>query len=112
MALQASGYNIVNLPIKDRRSVDVGTRYVNNDACYPAIISIGQMVEALQSGKYDLNHTAVMMSQTGGGCRATNYVPLIRKALKDAGFSQVPVVSISLGNQGVESTPGLPLPCR
>lgn len=112
VALQASGYNIVNLPIKDRRSVDVGTRYVNNDACYPAIISIGQMVEALQSGKYDLNHTAVMMSQTGGGCRATNYVPLIRKALKDAGFSQVPVVSISLGNQGVESTPGLPLPCR
>lgn len=70
------------------------------------------MVEALQSGKYDLNHTAVMMSQTGGGCWATNYVPLIRKALKDAGFSQVPVVSISLGNQGVESTLGLPLPCR
>ena len=106
VALRASGYNVVNLPIQDRRSVDVGTRFVNNDACYPAIISIGQMVEALQSGKYDLDHTAVMMSQTGGGCRATNYVPLIRKALKDAGFGQVPVVSISLGNQGVETTPG------
>ncbi len=106
VALKASGYNVVNLPIKDRRSVDVGTRFVNNDACYPAIISIGQMIEALQSGKYDLDHTAVMMSQTGGGCRATNYIPLIRKALKDAGFGQVPVVSISLGNQGVETTPG------
>lgn len=106
VALRASGYNVVNLPVQDRRSVDVGTRFVNNDACYPAIISIGQMVEALQSGKYDLDHTAVMMSQTGGGCRATNYVPLIRKALKDAGFGQVPVVSISLGNQGVETTPG------
>ena len=106
VALKASGYNVVNLPVKDRKSVEFGTRFVNNDACYPAIISIGQMVEALKSGKYDLDHTAVMMTQTGGGCRATNYIPLIRKALKDAGFPQVPVVSMSMGNQGVESTPG------
>lgn len=106
VALRASGYNVVNLPMNDRKSVDVGQKFVNNDACYPAIISIGQMVEAFQSGKYDVNHTAVMMTQTGGGCRATNYIPLIRKALKDAGFGQVPVVSLSLGNQGVEETPG------
>ncbi|WP_125708282.1 2-hydroxyacyl-CoA dehydratase [Lacticaseibacillus porcinae] len=106
VALRASGYNVVNLPMDDRKSIDVGQKFVNNDACYPAIISIGQMLEALQSGKYDLNKTAVMMTQTGGGCRATNYIPLIRKALKDAGFAQVPVVSLSLGNQGVEETPG------
>ncbi len=106
VALKASGYNVVNLPMHDTKSVDVGQKFVNNDACYPAIISIGQMIEALQSGKYDLNKTAVMMTQTGGGCRATNYIPLIRKALKDAGFQKVPVVSLSLGNQGVESTSG------
>lgn len=106
VALQASGYNVVNLPMKDRKAVDVGQQFVNNDACYPAIISIGQMIEALQSGQYDLTKTAVMMTQTGGGCRATNYIPLIRKALKDAGFEKIPVVSLSLGNQGVEDTPG------
>lgn len=106
VALQASGYNVVNLPMKDRKAVDVGQQFVNNDACYPAIISIGQIIEALQSGQYDLTKTAVMMTQTGGGCRATNYIPLIRKALKDAGFEKIPVVSLSLGNQGVEDTPG------
>ena len=109
VALQASGYNVVNLPIKDHDAVDIGTKYVNNDACYPAIITIGQMLEALKSGKYDVNNTSVMMSQTGGGCRATNYIPLIRKALRDAGFGQVPVISISLGNKGVEETPGFRL---
>lgn len=109
VALRASGYNVVNLPMDDRKAVDVGQKFVNNDACYPAIISIGQMLEALQSGKYDLKKTAVMMTQTGGGCRATNYIPLIRKALKDAGFPQVPVVSMSMGNQGVEQTPGFKL---
>lgn len=106
IALRASGYHVVNLPVKRQHSVDEGTKYVNNDACYPAIITIGQMVEALKSGKYDLNQTAVMMSQTGGGCRATNYIPLIRKALKDAGFPQVPVISLSLGAQGTEKSPG------
>ena len=90
----------------DRKAVDVGLKFVHNDACYPAIITIGQLVEALQSGQYDLNNTSVMMTQTGGGCRATNYIPLLRKALKDAGFPQIPVVSISMGNQGTEETPG------
>ncbi|MDT2759649.1 acyl-CoA dehydratase activase-related protein [Enterococcus xiangfangensis] len=106
VALEASGYNVVCLPAMDREAINVGLKFVNNDSCYPAIISIGQLVEALQSGKYDLENTSVMMSQTGGGCRATNYIPLLRKALNDAGFSQVPVVSVSLGNKGVESNPG------
>ncbi|EOL46484.1 2-hydroxyacyl-CoA dehydratase [Enterococcus caccae] len=106
VALKASGYNVVCLPADDREAVNVGLKYVNNDACYPAIISIGQLVEALESGEYDLNHVSVMMTQTGGGCRATNYIPLLRKALNDAGFPQVPVVSVSMGNKGVESNPG------
>lgn len=106
IALEASGYNVVCLPAMDREAINVGLKFVNNDSCYPAIISIGQLVEALQSGEYDLDNTSVMMSQTGGGCRATNYIPLLRKALNDAGFSQVPVVSVSLGNKGVESNPG------
>ena len=106
LALQASGYDVVCLPSEDKEAINVGLKFVNNDACYPAIISIGQLVEALQSGKYDLENTSVMMTQTGGGCRATNYIPLLRKALNDAGFSQVPVVSVSMGNKGVEQNPG------
>ena len=106
LALKASGYDVVCLPAEDKEAVNVGLKYVNNDACYPAIISIGQLVEALQSGKYDLNNTSVMMTQTGGGCRATNYIPLLRKALNDAGFPQIPVVSVSMGNKGVEQNPG------
>lgn len=105
-AFKQAGYNVVILPAMDRKAVDVGLKFVHNDACYPAIITIGQLVEALESGKYDLNNTSVMMTQTGGGCRATNYIPLLRKALKDAGFPQIPVVSISMGNQGTEETPG------
>ncbi|SJZ51495.1 CoA-substrate-specific enzyme activase, putative [Pilibacter termitis] len=105
-AFHASGYDVVVLPSEDKEAVNVGLKYVNNDACYPAIISIGQLIEALESGKYDLNNVSVMMTQTGGGCRATNYIPLLRKALSDAGFAHVPVVSLSLGNKGTEETPG------
>ncbi len=105
-ALKSCGYNVVCLPSEDKKAIDVGLKFVNNDACYPAIISIGQLIEALQSGEYDVENTSVMLTQTGGGCRATNYIPLLRKALVDAGFEKVPVVSISLGNKGVESNPG------
>jgi predicted nucleotide-binding protein (sugar kinase/HSP70/actin superfamily) len=108
-AFKSSGYNVVVLPAEPQDSINVGLKYVNNDACYPAIISIGQLIEALESGDYDLDNVSVMMTQTGGGCRATNYIPLLRKALADAGFSQVPVVSISMGNKGVEETPGFKL---
>lgn len=109
VAFQASGYDVVTLPMEGTQPIDVGLKYVNNDACYPAIISIGQLIEALQSGQYDLENTSVMLTQTGGGCRATNYIPLLRKGLADAGFGQIPVVSLSMGNKGVETNPGFKL---
>ena len=103
-AFSLSGYNIEVLPTKDKKAVDEGLKYINNDACYPAIIVLGQMIEALKSGKYDVNKTSVIISQTGGGCRATNYVGFLRKALMDAGFPNVPI--ISLNAQGMEKNPG------
>ena len=103
-AVKSSGYNVVLLDKCTQKTVETGLKYVNNDACYPSILTTGQMIEALQSGKYDVNKTALIMSQTGGGCRATNYIGFIRKALKDAGFSQVPVISFNI--VGMEKNPG------
>ena len=103
-AVQACGYNIKLLRDCTPHTVETGLKYVNNDACYPSILTTGQMIEALESGKYDLNKTALIMSQTGGGCRATNYIGFIRKALKDAGFPQVPVISFNV--VGMEKMPG------
>lgn len=103
-ATRAAGYNIDILPSIDMKAVDEGLKYVNNDACYPSIIVVGQMIEALKSGKYDVNNTSVIMSQTGGGCRATNYIGFLKMALKQAGFEQVPV--ISLNAVGLEEQPG------
>ncbi|MDR1614164.1 MAG: acyl-CoA dehydratase activase-related protein, partial [Campylobacteraceae bacterium] len=91
----ACGYRFKLLEKVGTNAVDEGLRYVNNDACYPSIIVIGQVIEALKSGEYDLSKTAVMMSQTGGGCRATNYIAYLRKALADAGFANVPVISFN-----------------
>ena len=107
-AFKQSGYNVVLLP-EDKAAINSGLKFVNNDSCYPAIISIGQLIHALASGDYDVNNTSVLMTQTGGGCRATNYIPLLRKALKDAGFAQVPVVSLSMGNKGTEQSDGFKL---
>lgn len=104
-ALEACGFNIVVLPAYDPESIDIGLKYVNNDACYPALIVVGQMLKALKSGDYDLDNTAVLITQTGGGCRATNYIGFIRKALKNAGMEHIPVVSVSA--QGLEKNPGL-----
>ncbi len=87
--------------------MDVGLKYVNNDACYPSLLVVGQIMEALQSGRYDLQKTAIVMSQTGGGCRATNYVGFIRRALQKAGMEQIPVISLNLA--GIESNPGFHL---
>ena len=94
--------------MKNVKEIDVeeGLRYVNNDACYPAIMTIGQLVAALKSGEYDVDRTAVIMTQTGGGCRATNYFALLRKALKNAGLSQVPVISLNGGGMEKETQPG------
>lgn len=103
-AFRSCGINLEILPDPSKSSVDVGLKYVNNDACYPSLIVVGQLMEALQSGKYDPNKTALMISQTGGGCRATNYIGFIRRALNKAGLPQIPVVSISA--QGIEKNSG------
>ena len=107
---KAGGYNLELLPSTDRGAVEAGLKYVNNDICYPSILVTGQIMEAVLSGKYDLSKTAVIISQTGGGCRATNYIALIRKALKDSGHPEIPVISISAvkldeENPGFKVTP-------
>ncbi len=102
-ALNKHGYR-VEVMSDSKDAVATGLKYVNNDACYPTIITVGAIMNALLSGKYDLNKTAVIMSQTGGGCRATNYIALIRRALKSAGMAQIPVVSLSF--TGIEKNPG------
>lgn len=101
-ALASCGYNM-EIPDCSHELVDLGLKYVNNDACYPSLIVVGQFMQALQSGKYDLNKTAILITQTGGGCRATNYIGFIRRALKKAGMEQIPVISLSAG---VETNPG------
>ncbi len=103
-AFAACGYHFEVLNNDNKHSVDVGLKYVNNDACYPSLLVVGQIMEALLSGKYDLNKTAVIMTQTGGGCRATNYIGFIRRALEKAGMAQIPVISLNLGS--IETNPG------
>ncbi len=109
-AMSSCGYNVEILSNENRDSVNAGLKYVNNDACYPSLITIGQIMDALNSGKYDINRTAVVMTQTGGGCRATNYVGFIRRALRKADMAQVPVIALSL--QGIETNPGFKLDLR
>lgn len=101
------GYNLVVLNNDNRGSIDMGLKYVNNDACYPSLLVVGQIMEAVLSGKYDTDHLAVVMSQTGGGCRATNYIGFIRRALEKAGYQHIPVISINLSK--LESNPGFQL---
>ncbi|MCR4899345.1 MAG: 2-hydroxyacyl-CoA dehydratase [Treponema sp.] len=106
-AFESAGYNFVVLEAVDPKAVDAGLRFVNNDACYPSIMVVGQMMAALESGKYDLNHVSLLISQTGGGCRATNYIGFIRRALNDAGWGHIPVISLSA--LGLETNPGFKL---
>jgi len=103
-AIEASGYKAVLLPPVSKNAVEEGLKYINNDACYPTIVALGQIIDALKSGKYDLNKTAVFMTQTGGPCRASNYIALLRKALKDLMMEQVPVISVNMA--GLEKNPG------
>ncbi len=109
-AFEASGYHFVLLQNATKDAINVGLKYVNNDACYPSLLVVGQIMEAILSGEYDLNRTAVMMSQTGGGCRATNYIAFIRRALAMAGYPQVPVISLSFA--GLESNPGFKIDAK
>ena len=103
-AFKACGYNFKVLTNDNKHSVDVGLKYVNNDACYPSLCVVGQLIEAVQSGEYDTNKLALMMTQTGGGCRASNYVGFIRRALKKAGYEHIPVISLNLST--LEANPG------
>ncbi len=106
-ALQGMGFRAELPPQVGKEAVEAGLKYVNNDACYPSILTVGQVAAAFESRRYDPQTTAVLMSQTGGGCRATNYVSFTRRALREAGFPGVPV--ISLNNSDIEDTPGFSL---
>ena len=105
-AMRMSGYNLVILP-DSKQAVNVGLKYVNNDACYPSLIVVGQLMEAVLSGKYDTDKLALIITQTGGGCRATNYIGFIRRALEKAGYPHIPVISLNLS--GLENNPGFKL---
>ncbi len=106
-AFLACGYRLEVLDNDNRRAIDMGLKYVNNDACYPSLVVVGQIMDALQSGKYDPHKTAVIITQTGGGCRATNYIGFIRRALQKAEMEYVPVISLNMA--GLESNPGFSL---
>lgn len=106
------GYNLELLPSVDHGAVDAGLKYVNNDICYPSILVTGQIMEAVMSGRYDTDKLAVVITQTGGGCRATNYISLIRKALQAAGLGHIPVISVAFAkldehNPGFNITPAM-----
>ena len=102
--IRSGGYKFDILKHASREDVETGLKYVNNDACYPAIMVIGQLIDAILEGKYDPDKVCLAITQTGGMCRATNYFGLIRKALIDAGYPQIPVIAIS--TQGLEDNPG------
>ncbi|MBC8528174.1 2-hydroxyacyl-CoA dehydratase [Christensenellaceae bacterium NSJ-44] len=106
--LRQEGYKIELLTTSHSAIVEEGLKYVHNDTCYPALLVIGQMIDALKSGRYDVDHTALLISQTGGGCRASNYLSLLRKALQNAGFPQVPAISINFKSE-LESNSGFKL---
>lgn len=103
-AFESAGYRLVVLPNDNKSAVDIGLKYVNNDACYPSLMVVGQIMQAVLSGEYDLDRTAIIISQTGGGCRASNYIGFIRRALEKAGCSHIPVISVNLS--GLEENPG------
>ncbi|MBQ8974226.1 MAG: 2-hydroxyacyl-CoA dehydratase, partial [Oscillospiraceae bacterium] len=104
---ELEGYNIEMLNTYHRGIVDTGLKYVHNDTCYPALLVIGQLIDAVNSGKYDKHKVALLITQTGGGCRASNYIHLLRKALIKAGFEYIPVISLNLS--GLEKNPGFKL---
>lgn len=104
---RSNGYKIEFLDEFDRSTRETGLKYVHNDTCYPALLIIGQLLCALQSGRYDKDKVALLITQTGGGCRASNYIYLLRKALKKAGLGHVPVISLNFG--GMEDHPGFRL---
>ena len=105
--LKVYGYDAEMLENTGQKVIDTGLMYVHNDTCYPATLVVGQFVDALNSGNYDLNKTALLFTQTGGGCRASNYISLMRKALKKAGYGHIPVISLNF--VGLEKNSGFKL---
>lgn len=105
-AFKSLGYDIKQLPPSDKESIDLGLKYINNEICYPATLVVGDVLRALKSGEYDLNNVAVGITQTGGQCRASNYLPLIKKGLIKNGYYNVPVVGITLSNLELNKQPG------
>lgn len=103
------GYDMETLPVSDKESVNIGLAYTNNEICFPATLVIGDILKALKSGKYDLDNTAVIMTQTGGQCRASNYLALIRKAILNCGITNVPVISFATGGSQTNEQPGFEL---
>ena len=103
-AFRSAGYNIEVLQNANKSAINTGLKYVNNDACYPSLLVVGQIMDAILSGKYDTDRLAVIITQTGGGCRASNYIGFIRRALEKAGYPEIPVISLNLS--GLEGNPG------
>lgn len=106
-AMEQAGYTVELLGNCGSQVSELGLKYVHNDTCYPALLVIGQFLDALGSGKYDLDHTALIITQTGGGCRASNYIHLLRKALVKAGYGNIPVASLNFS--GLEKDSGFPM---
>jgi predicted nucleotide-binding protein (sugar kinase/HSP70/actin superfamily) len=106
-AARSEGYLFEILTTVEREDIEVGLKYVNNDSCYPSIIIVGQFLRALQSGKYDLSNTSLVITQTGGPCRASNYLGLLKRALKAAGFENIPIISLNVA--GLQKNPGFRL---
>ena len=104
---ELQGYTVDMLTSNHRGIVDTGLKYVHNDTCYPALLVIGQLLDAVKSGRYDIHKVGLLITQTGGGCRASNYIHLLRKALHRAGYDYIPVVSVNLS--GLEKNPGFSL---
>ena len=104
--MKVAGYEVENLPLSDARSAEWGLKYANNEVCYPATLIVGDIVKAFKSGRYECSKTAVAITQTGGQCRASNYLPLIKKALVDAGYGEVPVISVTFGDMMGNYQPG------
>ena len=104
---ELQGFTVDMLTTTHRAIVDEGLKYVHNDTCYPALLVIGQLIDAVKSGKYDPHKVGLLITQTGGGCRASNYIHLLRKALHRAGYDYIPVVSVNLS--GLEKNPGFSL---
>ncbi len=100
------GYNLINLPKPSRETLDEGLKVMNNEICYPALLVVGDLISAIKSGKYDLNDVAVAVTQTGGQCRATNYISMIKRALVNAGYKNIPVLAIGTGGGTINEQPG------